>query len=108
MPSSKDKKFLERMRASDKVRKLMATANRHPDTPEGKSALRVAGNLIAKYKLDAESLKPKPEVSKRPVHTADPFATFGGAIKQNYRGKDTTDYTKFDPETGKVRQDDYS
>jgi hypothetical protein len=90
---SKDEAYRVWLHAASKVRKLLAIANKHPDTHEGSSARKRAEVLIAKYGLDAESLKPLPERRVYPEH--DNFAAFAGAIKRNYPARDSTDYTQY-------------
>jgi hypothetical protein len=98
---SRDDAFRERLRVSDKVRKLLAIAEKHPDTPEGKSAREKAGLLIAKYNLDAASLRPKIDAPKFDYNSA-----VMKAMMAAFPGRDTTDYTKYDPETGKLKEGD--
>jgi hypothetical protein len=97
---SKNAAFLERLRVADRVRKLLAIADKHPDSHEGKSAREKAGQLIAKHHLDSESLRPKHKVSQTYDHTKAVM----GAMMAAFPGKDTEDYSKYDPETGKRRE----
>lgn len=86
----KDRTFLERLRVAEKVRKLLALANKHPDTPEGRSAREKAGLLMAKHNIDPASLNPR-QVSRSP----DAFESFARNFR-GFSGRDDEDYTKYD------------
>lgn len=98
---SKSEVFRERLRAAERVRKLLAMADKHPDTHEGKAARERAGVLIAKHGLDSNSLKPK-------VKVEHPSFDVNSAFMKNFKGfagPDKEDYTKYDPETGRRKSD---
>lgn len=79
--------FLERLQkaadAHKRIAKLMALADKHPDTPEGQSAKRKANQLIEKWG------KPSPALNVMA------FGSVMGNIKRNFPGTiDDSDLVK--------------
>lgn len=89
--------FLERLRAASKLRgritKLRTLYERHPDTPEGLSALRKARRLEAEL---GATVEPQREGTPKPnVPNDSYFGAFAKAFKHNFPGDDDEDYSKY-------------
>lgn len=89
--------FLDRLKRAAKVRqridKLMATAERHPETHEGQSARRMAEALAKKYEMPLSGgVGPQ---AVKPRLNPGAFAAFTGAIKKQFPGQiDASDLVK--------------
>jgi hypothetical protein len=92
-----DDPYLERLRAANKSRskiaKLRAVYDRHPDTPEGKSALRKA--LALEKQLDQTVEEPKLSKPQPNVPNDSYFGAFANAFKHRFPGVDNEDYSKY-------------
>lgn len=92
-----DDPFLERLQkaadARKRIDKLMALAHKHPDTEEGKSALRKAGLLARKAGIEITGGVP---LTKPPKYlNPGAMSAFAGAIKKTFPGKiDASDLEK--------------
>lgn len=96
-------------RARERVRKLMAIYNRHPDTEEGRSAQAKALQLRQQYGLDgptgdafldrlqqeADRRAGKAPEPPKPKFSRHAFETMAGAFRKQYPGTDDEDYTKY-------------
>ena len=89
--------FLERLQRAAKIRqridKLLAVAEKHPETPEGQSARRMAEELAAKHGIPLSGgVGPQ---TLKPRINAGAFAAFGAAIKKQFPGQiDESDLKK--------------
>lgn len=83
------------VRALDRVKKLLALADRHPDTEEGRSARRKALQLSEAHGLDMARVDLKIAQPKR-VNRINPgmFDSFAATVKKQYPGIDDEDYSQ--------------
>lgn len=94
-------------RARERVRKLMAIYNRHPDTEEGRSAQAKALQLRKQYGLDAptgdafldrlqrEADRQASTPLSKSKFSRHAFETMAGAFRKQYPGTDDEDYAKY-------------
>lgn len=96
-------KLREQQRIRGQIAKLRAIHDRHPETEEGKSALRKAVVLARKHKIEMEGV---PMAAPKRFNPGV-FAAFGGAIKKQFPGQiDASDLNK--PKNRTVDKEDDS